>query len=133
MAPAHEALDRVDGAPRVGDGLALGRVADEAFALVGEGDDAGRQAVAFLVGDDLDLAAFHDRDDRVGGAQVDADDFFSFCHVFCSFLGSRSRRPRLRRIRLAIIGGQQLVYSVHDLFARLAVRFCHVEQQIHAG
>ena len=43
---AHEALDRVDRAPRVGDRLPLGRVADEAVALVGEGDDAGRQAVA---------------------------------------------------------------------------------------
>ena len=53
---AHEALDRVDGALRVGDRLPLGRVADEAVALVGEGDDAGRQPVAFLVGDDLDLA-----------------------------------------------------------------------------
>ncbi len=85
MPAAHEALDRVDGAPRVGDGLPLGRVADEAVALVGERDDAGRQAIAFLVGDDLDLAAFHDGDDGVRGAEVDADDFF-FSHGCISFL-----------------------------------------------
>ena len=80
MPPAHEALDRVDGAARVGDRLPLGRVADQPIALVGEGHHAGRQAVAFLIGDDLDLAAFHDRHDRVRRAQVDADDFF-FCHL----------------------------------------------------
>ena len=88
VAPAHEALDRVDGAPRVGDRLPLGRVADQAVALVGEGDDAGRQAIAFLVGDDLDLAAFHDGHDRVGRAQVDADDFFLLPSL-CSFLNGR--------------------------------------------
>ena len=52
-------------------------VADEAFALVGEGDDAGRQPLAFLIGDDLDLSPLHDRDNGIGGAEVDADDF---CH-----------------------------------------------------
>ena len=78
--PAHEALDRVDRTPRIGDGLALGRVADQDVALVGEGDDAGREAVAFLIGDDLDFAAFHDGDDGIGRAEVDADDFFSFSH-----------------------------------------------------
>ena len=66
---AHEALDRVDRAPRVGDRLPLGRIADEPVALVGERHDAGGQPVAFLVGDDLDLAAFHDRDDGVGRAR----------------------------------------------------------------
>ena len=43
----------------------------------------------FLVGDDLDLAPFHDRDDGVGGAEVDADDFF-FCHVLAPFLSRDS-------------------------------------------
>src|SRR5262249_22164154 len=62
------------------DGLALGRLADQAIALVGERDHAGGDAMAFLIGNDLHLAAFHDRDDGVGGPQVDADDFF-FSHV----------------------------------------------------
>ena len=85
VAPAHEALDREDGAPGVGDRLPLGRVADQPVALVGEGDDAGRQPVAFLVGDDLDLAPFHDGHDGVGRSQVDADDFFAFCHCIAPF------------------------------------------------
>ena len=81
---AHEPLDRVDRALRIGDGLPLGRIADEPVALVGERDDARRQPVAFLVGDDLDLAAFHDGDDRVRGAEVDADDFlFSHGVISC--------------------------------------------------
>src|SRR5262249_20316932 len=87
VAPAHEALDRVDCAPRVGDRLPLGRVAHQALALVGEGDDARRQAVAFLVRNDLDLAALHDGHDRVRRAQVDADDFF-LCHVCAPFFTS---------------------------------------------
>src|SRR5262249_10949781 len=57
-----------------------GQFADQAVPLVGKGDHAGGQAVALLVGDDLDLAAFHDRDDGVRRAQVDADDFL-LCHV----------------------------------------------------
>ena len=41
----------------------------------GERDDRRRQPPAFGVGDDHGLAAFHDGDNRVGRAQVDADDF----------------------------------------------------------
>ena len=63
MAPAHEALDRVDSAARVHHGLALGRVAHEAFALVGESHHTGRQAIAVLVWDDRDLASIHNGHD----------------------------------------------------------------------
>ena len=72
---AHEALDREDGVLGVGHGLPLGDLADQPLAGLGEGDDRRRQPAAFRVGDDDRLAAFHDRDDGVGGAQVDADDF----------------------------------------------------------
>ena len=41
VAPAHEPLDRVDRPLGVGDGLPLGRLADEGLALAGEGDDRG--------------------------------------------------------------------------------------------
>ena len=37
---AHEALDGINRVARVGDGLALGRVADDALAGLGERDDA---------------------------------------------------------------------------------------------
>jgi hypothetical protein len=49
--------------------------ADEAFAVLGEGDDRGGGAVAFRVGDDGRLAAFHYGDARVGRAEVDSDHF----------------------------------------------------------
>ena len=44
VAAAHEALDRIDRVLRVGDGLALGGLADEALAVFGEGDHRGRGA-----------------------------------------------------------------------------------------
>ena len=43
--------------------------------VLANADDRRRQPAAFRVGDDDGLAAFHDGDDGVGGAQVDADDF----------------------------------------------------------
>ena len=62
---AHEALDGIDGPPRVGDRLPLGRLADERFALVVEGDDAGGEPVSFLVGNDLRFFALHDGNDGI--------------------------------------------------------------------
>ena len=53
---ADQALDGEEGALRVGDRLALGRLADEALAVVREGDDGRRGARAFRVLDDLRLS-----------------------------------------------------------------------------
>ncbi len=75
MATAHEAFDRVDGVFGIGDGLVARHLADEAVAAFGEADDGRRGAQTFLVGDDDGFAAFHDRHARVGGTEVDADDF----------------------------------------------------------
>ena len=78
---AHVALDRGDGAVDVGDRLALGDLADEDLAGLGEGDDGGGGAAALGVRDDGGLATLEDGDSRVGGTQVDTD---SACHVVCS-------------------------------------------------
>ncbi len=64
----------------IGDGLPLGDLADEPLAVLGEGDDRRGGASALRVGDDDRIAALHDRDDRVGRSQVDADDLGS--HVY---------------------------------------------------
>ena len=72
-AGAHVALDGADRAVGVGDGLALGDLADEHLAALGEGDDRGRGAGALAVGDDDRVAGLEDRDDGVGGAEIDAD------------------------------------------------------------
>ena len=59
--------------------LALGGLADQPLAVLGEGDDRGRGARAFGIFDDLGGRALHDGDARIGRAEVDADDF---SHVF---------------------------------------------------
>ena len=89
VAPADQALDREDGAFGIGDRLALGRLADEPLAVVGEGDDRGRGAHALRVLDDLRRLAFHHGDARIGGAEVDADDLAHGSH----FLFSAAGRP----------------------------------------
>ena len=55
----------------VRDRLPLRGIADEPVSspLSGERDDAGSQAMPFLVGDDLGLAPFHDGDAGVRGAE----------------------------------------------------------------
>ncbi len=68
---AHVALDRGDGAVDVGDGLALGGLADQHLAVLGEGDDGRGGAEALGVGDDGGLATLEDGHDGVGGAEVD--------------------------------------------------------------
>ena len=70
---AHEALDGEDGVVGVGDGLALGRGADEALAILLEGDDGRRRPAAFRVRDDDGFGAFHHGDDGVRRAEVDTD------------------------------------------------------------
>ena len=70
---AHEALDREDGVLRIGDGLALGDGADEAVAVLREGDDGRGGAPALDVLDDGRLAALEDGHARVRRAEVDPD------------------------------------------------------------
>jgi hypothetical protein len=73
-AAADEALHRENRIVGVGDRLALRRLADEAFAVLGESDDGWRGSRAFAILDDLRLTAFHHGDATVGRAQVDSDD-----------------------------------------------------------
>ncbi|EIL99176.1 putative NAD-specific glutamate dehydrogenase [Rhodanobacter thiooxydans LCS2] len=71
---ADQALHRVEGVLRVGHALALGRGAHQHLAVLGEGDDGRRGAIAFRVLDDLGRAAVHHGHAGVGRTQVDADD-----------------------------------------------------------
>ena len=70
---AHVPLDRSDGAVRIGDGLAFGHLTDENLVGLGEADDRRRGTPAFGVGDNGWLTRLENADDRVGGAEVDAD------------------------------------------------------------
>ena len=82
-AAAHEALDREDGVLGIGDRLPLGDLADQPLAGLAERDDRRRDPAPFRVLDDGRLIAFHHRDDGVGGAQVDADDFAHALSMKC--------------------------------------------------
>jgi hypothetical protein len=79
LAP-HEALDGEDGVLRVGHGLALRDLADEALTVLAEPDDRRRRATALGVWDDDGVAPLHHRHDGVGRAQVDAD------HLVCHWI-----------------------------------------------
>jgi hypothetical protein len=57
------ALDRAEGAIGVGDGLTLGHLTDEHFAVTSEGHDRRCGAAAFGVRNDDGLASFQNRDD----------------------------------------------------------------------
>ena len=70
---AHMTLDRNDRALRVGHGLTLCNLADQALAGLREGHDGRGCAVAFSVRDYNRLAAFHNGDAGIGGTKVDAN------------------------------------------------------------
>ncbi len=98
MSAAHEPLDRINGALRVGDGLSSGGFADEHVALIGERDDARREPIAFGVRNDLRFFTFHHGDDRVGRTQVDTDNFFPSSHGLCSL-----KSPRIADVSLVCL------------------------------
>ena len=106
---ADEALDGEQRVGRVGDGLALGRRADQDLAIFHVGDDGRRGAGTLGVLDDLGGVALHDRDARVGGAQVNTDDF---SHVRCS-LGIQGSRWQVcgRAARLLQTGSRSGLFQ----------------------
>src|SRR5262249_46944047 len=60
---------------RVGDGLALGDLAHQALATLGESNHGGGGATALGVGDNDRLAALHHRYTAIGRPQVNTNDF----------------------------------------------------------
>jgi len=87
-AATDEALDGEDGIRGVGNRLALGWLANEAFA-VREPHNRRRGARAFRVLDDPGLRPIHDGDAGVRGPEVNPDDFGHMCNLsFGDVLGS---------------------------------------------
>ncbi len=82
VAAADEALDGEQGVFRVGDGLALCRLAGQALAIIIEGDDRRGRARAFRIFNDLRVLAVHDGYAGIGRPEVDTD---YFSHVILSF------------------------------------------------
>ena len=79
VAPANEALDRVNRALRVRHRLALGRLADENLASFREGHYRRRSARTFLVRYNGGFATLHDSHAAVGRAKINSK---YFCHFF---------------------------------------------------
>ena len=96
VAPPHEALDREDGVFGVGDGLTLGDLAHQHLAFLRKRDHRRREAAAFLIGDDERASSFHDCNDRVGGAEVDAD---HLRHADLLLQATRSRAGACENVR----------------------------------
>lgn len=71
--PADETLDVEDGAARVGGELVLCGVTDEALLIV-PCDPRRCNTVTLVVDENLDLAALHDTNARVGGSKINTDD-----------------------------------------------------------
>ena len=81
VAAADQALHRKEGPLGIGDSLALGRLADEAFAVVAKGHDRRRRPHALGILDDFGVLAIHDGDARIGGAEIDPDDLSHGPHI----------------------------------------------------
>jgi NAD-specific glutamate dehydrogenase len=73
--PSHKTFDGIDSIIRVDDSLSFGGLSDHAFAILVECDDGWAESSAFCGGDDGGCAAFHHRDNAVGGSEVNANDF----------------------------------------------------------
>ena len=89
-------LDREDGALGIRHRLPLGRLADEALAVVGERNDGRRGARALRIFDDLGGRTLHDSDARVGRAEIDAN---HFRHIIPLFLRGTARPQSGRALR----------------------------------
>ena len=104
---AHVALDRPDRAVDVRHGLALGDLADEHLAVLGERHDGRRRPRALGVRDDGGLATFEYGDDRVGRPQVDTDRACHACLRVRAFIGvvpEVFEVPRVARLMLVLSG-----------------------------
>ncbi len=71
---ANEALDGEDGLFRICHCLALGRLTDEALAIVSEGDDGRGRPHALGILDHFRRFAVHHGDARIRGAEIDPND-----------------------------------------------------------
>src|SRR3546814_2490465 len=96
LAAADQALHGENGIVRIGHGLRLGGLADQAFAVLGEGNDGGRGARAFRIFNDLGLPAIHHSHAAVGGAQVNTD-YFSHFFLFNPNFYQRLTAPYLTK------------------------------------
>src|SRR3546814_15190847 len=73
---------------------------DQAFAVLGKGDDRRCRARALDVFDNSGLAALHDRDTAIRGAEVDPDHFGHNDNVLVALVASLKRQARSEERRV---------------------------------
>ena len=81
VAAADQALHREERSLGIGHRLTLGGLADEALAVIGDGNDRRRRAHAFRVLDDFRSLAIHYGDARIRGAEIDPNDLSHGPHI----------------------------------------------------
>jgi hypothetical protein len=89
VAAPDQALHCEEGFLRIGDSLALGRLADEALAIVGKGDDRRGRPHTFGILNNFRRFAIHDGNARIRGAEIDTDDL---SHVLLTLSLRRASR-----------------------------------------
>jgi hypothetical protein len=80
-AAADQALHREERSLGIGHRLTLGGLADEALAIIGDGNDRRRGAHALGVLDDFCSLAIHYGDARIRGAEIDPNDLSHGPHI----------------------------------------------------
>ena len=91
IAAPDQTLDGIQGVGRVGDALALGGLADQTLATVGESNHRGGRARALAVLDNPNVLAFHDGNAGVRGAEIDTNNF-----THSVFLSAEAGSPKHR-------------------------------------
>src|SRR5258705_320701 len=81
VAAADQALHCEERTLGIGHRLTLGGLADEALAVIGDGNDRRRRAHAFRVLDDFGCLAIHYGDARIRGAEIDPNDLSHGPHI----------------------------------------------------
>ena len=84
ITPAHQALHGKESALRIGDRLALGRLADQTLAVIGKRHNRRRGVASFGILDDFRRLAIHYGDTGIGRAEVDANDLAHFANPLLS-------------------------------------------------
>src|SRR4029077_766365 len=84
---AHEALNRINGILRVGHRLPFGHLPDQSLPRLGDRHDRRGSPSALLVGDINRLTTLHHGNHRMGGSQVNTNNFAHNC------LASSKTRP----------------------------------------
>ena len=106
IAAADQALHREEGALGIGHRLALGGLADEALAIVREGNDRRRRPHALGVLNDLRGRAIHYGDARIRGAEIDPNDLSHGSHFLLAaagWLGPEGAPNRTPKVQMLAI------------------------------